>query len=472
MSSVIEVTVDVKRRIFYDPDSGHTIYGCKVVDCEKDLKTDPKYGTIRLMGKLEDKLGSDEEYRIAVKERKDRYGYCYDFVAFVDNDDDNEVGSSYFDSGSGLSLSFPEVNKVDAFLREVMTPLQFNNMRQAFPNVDILGLIMNDEIDYRDIKGMSYTSYQKIRERAIEYYSLGIDVVVTFRQLGMTIGKIRSLVGHFGSSSRLMKEFERNPYIVRLSDGIGFKEADRIALLRGIEMTSPFRIIEGIKFYLEDLEKSGHCWSDKADVCLNVSRLLGISDGFIRGYLTKTEGTNKSLYVYKDTVALMRNFLYEKYIGEKLYRLNDTENTDYDPQEVDECIKGIELERGMKYNDEQIKAIHGAVYNNIFIIDGPAGTGKTSIIEAVIKSMNSSYICVSLSGKAARVIEKRTGLRSATIHRALEAIPGKGFQRDGDNPLPYDVVIVDEGSMVSAELFYRLLSAIRPGGKVVIVGGF
>src|SRR5699024_9847573 len=127
-----------------------------------------------------------------------------------------------------------------------------------------------------------------------------------------------------------------------------------------------------------------------------------------------------------------------------------------------------EKENGFKYTSEQREAIKKAVDNNVLVINGKGGVGKTTILQGVVSVLDDySYVSCALSGKAAKVL-KDNGLKSKTIHKMLmETID---YNLGETQPLSYDIVIIDEASMVNNYLFYRVISALKEGAKLIIVG--
>ena len=158
---------------------------------------------------------------------------------------------------------------------------------------------------------------------------------------------------------------------------------------------------------------------------------------------------------------------YEDYIAKKLLQLNVPPM--YEIWDLNRWQKQVHME----LSEEQQKAVLLALTNGISIITGGPGTGKTTIIRCIIDAMQESGYAVELAaptGRAAKRMTEATGNEARTIHRLLEFVPGEGFQRNRDNPLIADMVIVDEMSMVDAPLMYALLQAIPKGTCLVLVG--
>lgn len=168
--------------------------------------------------------------------------------------------------------------------------------------------------------------------------------------------------------------------------------------------------------------------------------------------------------------------IYELIKDMEKYSFGDT--TDYEPitdNEISQTISEVEDEEGFMFSEEQITGVNKALNCQVVFISGEAGTGKTTILKPIIKcyqKRNNSIVACALSAKAAQRIKEATGLDSRTIHRLLVAEGIDSFCYNQDNPLPADVVIMDESSMTNASLFYNFLLAIRPGTRLIFCGDY
>ena len=275
---------------------------------------------------------------------------------------------------------------------------------------------------------------------------------------------------------------KNNPYkLVEDVDGIGFFTADRIAQNMGIEPTSDFRFRAGILHILkENSDKNGNTFmflaslqdeligllritgDDVNDKIENILSLLEI-DTYVKRFTKNNE----------DAIMLTKYYNVEKYVSETLKLLDlYVEETEYN---IDGEIEMFESASKIKMHDKQKEAVALAINNGISIITGGPGTGKTTIIKCVLqafRNMRKKVRLMAPTGRAAKRLSESTGQEALTIHRALEVsgMDRNMFYYNHLNKLPYDVIIVDEVSMVDIQLMYYLVRAIKRGARLVLVG--
>lgn len=274
----------------------------------------------------------------------------------------------------------------------------------------------------------------------------------------------------------------KNPYqLIEDVEGIGFKTADKIAFNMGINKDSTFRMRAGIIYCLSELsEKIGSTVIEKTKLAESAVGVLDLPSEYeneILSIITDLEisGLLKSTTLGDESaVAITKLYNMEKYISDKLKMLLLTENRINIDLDSDICeyerINGITLHEGQK------KAIAVALKENVSVITGGPGTGKTTIIKAIIKFAKDRKLKPQLlapTGRAAKRMEEQTGESASTIHRGLEMSYTNGklsFLRNENNPLDADVIIVDEVSMIDLYVASALLKAIRLGTKLIFVG--
>ncbi|NBH81560.1 ATP-dependent RecD-like DNA helicase [bacterium C-53] len=277
-----------------------------------------------------------------------------------------------------------------------------------------------------------------------------------------------------------------NPY--RMTEeiaGIGFKTADEIAVKVGVPWNSDFRIRSGILYTLQRAMGDGHIYLPKEILLKNSSELMGIEETYIDLQLQNLTIENKiMLKTSEDMVQVYSsvNYYTELSCAKMLEDLNIHEEQEKDA--VLKKIHGIEERTGICLEEKQREAVFGAVKNGVMIITGGPGTGKTTTINMLIHYFADEGMDIMLAaptGRAAKRMTEATGYEAKTIHRLLELNGGKGgesygnavssgFERNENNPLEADVIIVDEMSMVDIYLFYSLLKAVTAGTRLVLVG--
>lgn len=273
-----------------------------------------------------------------------------------------------------------------------------------------------------------------------------------------------------------------NPYIlIDDIDGIGFKTADKIAMKLGIKIDSPTRIRAGIIFAISEIaEKQGSTVALIDEVFEQTRLTLEFDDSFddkIEQALTDLEitGTLKKVnFDEQEAIAISKYYYMEKYISRKLVNLsvNSAVSKLGTQQEIDQ----YEKLNNISLHEKQREAVMAGTNESITIITGGPGTGKTTIIKAILKILKSAKLkCMLMAptGRAAKRLEEQTGEDASTIHRALETNfrqGGSGFMRNESNPLEADVVIVDEVSMLDVFLMNALLKSLSFGTKLILVG--
>lgn len=357
-----------------------------------------------------------------------------------------------------------------SFLKTQVTPLQAENILAVYPNV-IEDVMQNKEIDYTKIKGVGEITWNNIREKILGNYVIS-DILSMLQPIGVTFSVIRKLIADEPNPSLLKEKLLDNPYIMTRIHGLGFKKVDDLALKLNPDLrVSQKRVIAFIKYYLNSVgEDLGHTWVTQNDldnaVRDNIYECYDLYEKFIT-----TERQNVSpifLCFDGDKVGMVNRKIQEMSVLQILEEL-ESYKSDF-KTDILSGIKQAEKEQGFEYTEEQKTYIQKACESNVVLISGLAGTGKTTILRALLKIyQNYSIGCCALSAKAAQRITEATGHQASTIHRLLK-FNKIGFGYNKQNRLSYDVVLLDEASMVNIPIFYALVSAVKEGAKVIICG--
>ena len=274
---------------------------------------------------------------------------------------------------------------------------------------------------------------------------------------------------------------KNNPY--RLCDeieGIGFERADRLAVRLGLEKNSFQRLCSGVLYMLSsNAAQNGHVCLPREKLVAGAARLLEVSESEIVEALSILLKEQKLRVVhFGGADYLYDRFAYdhEKYIAKKLILL-DKVCPSMDTANIDSFIQKEERDSGVQYASLQRKAIFAALENGVMLLTGGPGTGKTTVVRALLHIFTSMDLNIALcapTGRAAKRLSESTSCEAKTIHRLLEygGEEGSGirFHRDENNLLEENVIIVDESSMVDNNLMSALLRAVKPGARVVIIG--
>ena len=278
---------------------------------------------------------------------------------------------------------------------------------------------------------------------------------------------------------KTIEKIKENPYTLT-EVGINFKIADNIANKLGIDMFLDERNKSAIKYVLYKAMDFGHTYLPLEKLKKSAEKLLKVNDEILDDAIVKLSLDNEVVFEKNDIdtrVYLANNYYAENYVAAKVCQLSLMDYID-DLDEILDGIKEFEKEEKIELEDMQKKAIISAITKGIFILTGGPGTGKTTIIKAIIYFFERSNLNVSLAaptGRAAKRMTEITGMEAKTIHRLLEVDfrsidKEKRFLRNENNPIETDVLIVDEMSMVDLLLMRDLLKAITKNNRLILVG--
>mgnify|MGYP005793074675 FL=1 len=340
---------------------------------------------------------------------------------------------------------------------------------------DTLNVIEFAPKELANVRGISERKAEMIGEAFRELKHLQ-NTVIFLQGYGLTVNMaIKIFEVYQNKTVEIIKE---NPYkLVEDVEGIGFATADKIARSLGIDRRSEFRIRAGFLYCLTDAsEKNGHTYLPKEDLFKNVSKLLEIEEEesfkkVLEDLIFDRTVTNTFIFPH-DAVMLTKYFYYERSIADKLAllccSLTSTELN------VDSEIKHFEEVNKITFHPDQKKAIINAVNSGVSIITGGPGTGKTTIVKCIIELLEAQrkkILLTAPTGRAAKKLSEATERDARTIHRALQVdFRSKRFIFNEQNPLPYNVIIVDEVSMVDVPLMCNLLKAVARDTKLIFVG--
>lgn len=450
MEKTIKLNVTVDHKRFYNADSMFGVYGFTANTNGDKIKYKDVFGKFVVSGSTPElKVGESYDIEI-VPSYHPKYGKGYQFVAVKPK-----------------RPKTPEEQR--EYIKLMLTPTQYEEIVKVYPNEPILDLMEKDEFDYTKIKGIKESTYQKIKQKLFENLEIQ-EALVELKDLKITLEAMKKLIDHFGSAEIVVKKVKENIYELCNVPMFGFKKVDEYALNRGDSPTNRNRITAGIKYVLQKDAEKGHSWMKRKDLEKELVKLLNIEIDYITDTLNELEQEDSSkLYFDGERVALYTNYFYENKIKEKLISLLNQPCNTMD-ENIDKTIEEIEEKGGFKYTDEQKEAIKKAVNNNVLILNGKAGTGKSFTIKGILEVLKGySYMTCALSGKAAQILANN-GLEAKTIHRMLGVDHNGKFVHNEENKLPYNIVILDEASMVNNHLVYSILIALKDDAKFIMAG--
>ncbi len=351
---------------------------------------------------------------------------------------------------------------------------------------DTFRIIEEEPERLAEIKGISERKAMDISAQMEEKREMR-EAMVYLQRYGISNTLAVKIYNTYGT--RLYGILEENPYqLADDIDGIGFKKADELAAKIGIHTDSDYRIRSGILYTLLQATGEGHVYLPDNMLIRRAAALLGLPESAVADQIPNL-AMDKKLVVKKegeDTLCYASGFYYAELACARMLserNLSMTFEEEMLPSEEEKIyikIGKIQEKEGLELDELQKQAVMESIKNSILILTGGPGTGKTTTINMMIRYFEAEGLDLFLAaptGRAAKRMTEATGYEARTIHRMLElsgAMPEEGrkasFERNEDNPLEADVIIVDEMSMVDINLFQSLLKAVSPGTRLILVG--
>ena len=407
----------------------------------------------------------------------DKYNTSYRIIGIL-QPNERYGGMQYNVVYSQEVYVFDTYDKQVAFLNCILTQKQLNNLIKAYPQNPIKPLEDRDLNALTKVSGIGERTAYKLITRFESCRDKG-KAYVELATYGITATMINKLVEHYESPDIAVAKIKENPYLL-IEDvtGIGFSKADEIALKGGLDKFDWKRCKAYIIHYFRERASEGHSFVLYDELVDAVEQELeGMPYESIQEAMRNLEKEDKIWF--KDTgddilVALKYYYTLESNVAKHLKRLMEApSNLDINEEEAMRRIGEQEAKQGWKFTEQQLEGIFTAMNNNVTIIRGYGGTGKSSCVTGLLACADEDYRFkqCALSGKASVNLTDITGQEGYTIHRLLEVDPITGrFNHNEYFPLLTDLVILDEGSMVDVALFESLIQAIPTGAKLIILG--
>lgn len=362
------------------------------------------------------------------------------------------------------------------FLSFILTETQTNTLLSVYPN--IVHEVMNgtDNIDLSKLRGIGEKTWVKIKEKIVNNFVIS-DIITLLQPHGVSYSAILKMLRSEPNPSLLKQKILDNPYHLTQIHGFGFKKVDDIAIkLKPEIISSSKRAYAFANYYLSQAgEGDGHTWVDVQVLREEAEKMIHESMSHFDEMLQREASGGMFLHIERDQVGLARFYSVEESIYDILCGLNSIpfkqEVTD---QQIEDGITQTEADQGFEFTEEQREVIRSAFKQNVTLISGKAGSGKTSIARAILSIYRKaccSIAACSLSAKAAVRITEATGFQASTIHMLLGTHGKSGmFKHNAESPLDENVIFLDESSMVNASLMHSLLCAISPGSRIIMCG--
>jgi exodeoxyribonuclease V alpha subunit len=340
--------------------------------------------------------------------------------------------------------------------------------------VNTIDVLSEDPAKMLKVEGIGSAKLKEIKKSWSEHEDIR-ELIIFLQEHNITTNLATKIYRQYGDKSYHV--LKTNPYQACHDIwGVGFKTADQIALKLGMSPTSPERIKAFISYLLEKDTEQGHVFSYQKDVVKAVEKELEVESQQVADAIDSLE--KKNLIVVEDVELEKALYLpfYHKAQDDVVQAIHKLAHFPFmTPKfDVDKTIRNVEEEMGITFSDAQRLAIRESFYEKILVITGGPGTGKTTIIKAVVdifRHWGRAVLLAAPTGRAAKRLSEATHMEAKTIHRTLEYTPKVGnFRRNENRPLKCDSLIIDEFSMVDLPLMHYLLKAVPPSMRLVLVG--
>ncbi len=346
---------------------------------------------------------------------------------------------------------------------------------------DTLRIVEEEPERLAEIKGISEKKAREIAAQVTEKADMR-RAMIFLQKYGISLNLGAKIYQKYGQS--LYNVLQENPY--RLAEdisGVGFKIADEIAGRIGIQADSDYRIRSGMLYVLLQASGEGHIYLPKEELFRRAASLLQVDISYMEKHLMDMAIDRKVVLKEREKETIVypsQHYYLELNTARMLCELNVS--CPEDEKSTEKRIAQIEKETGTVLDEMQKKAVREAASNGLFVLTGGPGTGKTTTINAIIRFFESEGAELRLAaptGRAAKRMTEATGYEAQTIHRLLElsGMPEEEqeghavqFERNAQNPLEADVIIIDEMSMVDIFLMHSLLLAVTAGTRLILVG--
>lgn len=454
MNEIITVTGTVEEIIYSNPDNGYTV--CGIDSADEGLFTAVGYMPFVSEGESVALSGNWTTHPDYGEQFKAKY---YETVL----PSDEEAILKYLGSGIVEGVREATAKKlVDYF------------------GCDVLNIMLQMPERLSEIKGISREKARKIGASFAERQSTQ-NVVMFFQQYGITANmavKAHNVLG--GDCVNLVKH---NPYILSDAvDGISFKTADTIAFNMGLPKNSPLRVRAGVKHILRDAGYTqGHVYLPKSVLTDHAVYTLKVDEDEVLSAVSELISSKEIISAEADGTDVYYPYEYyedEYYIARRLIAMSqNTQKFAMTCDEAESAVDALEESSELSLAPEQRNAVVTALSCGCMVLTGGPGTGKTTTINTVIRLLEDMKLSIALAaptGRAAKRLSEVTGCEAKTIHRLLctqRSAEGRNvFTHNEENPLPADVIILDEVSMIDISLMASFLKAVKQGARLILAG--
>ena len=450
------VTGYIDHVIFRNEDNGYTVMVLKGMEEERELTCVGTFPAIT-QGAAIEASGNYTTHPV--------YGKQFQIASYVEKMPEDALGMERY-LGSGA-------------IKGIGAALAARIVRRF--GDDTMRIVEEEPERLAEIKGISEKKAMEIAEQMTEKADMR-RAMIFLQKYGISLNLGAKIYQKYGQT--VYGVLQENPY--RLAEdisGVGFRIADEIASRIGIHTDSDYRIRSGMLYTLLQASGEGHIYLPKEELFSRASGLLGVDSSYMEKHLMDMVVDRKLILKETEDGAVVyptRYYYLELNSARMLCELNIL--CPEDEEMMEKRINRIEKETGTRLDEMQKQAVAAAASHGLFILTGGPGTGKTTTINAIIRYFEEEGAELRLAaptGRAAKRMTEATGYEAQTIHRLLElnGMPeeeqeGRAvhFDRNSENPLEADVIIIDEMSMVDIALMHSLLLAVTAGTRLILVG--
>ncbi|RKJ72168.1 hypothetical protein D7X33_21775 [Butyricicoccus sp. 1XD8-22] len=450
----MKLKVKVVRKVFYN--NGWGIFACEVNEKDKEFITYNSYGNFTIKGNTVE-LMEGEWYEVELGDlEKSPKGDSYPIIKVV------------MPKNTSYTAQY-------LFLENMLTQTQFAELLAHYPKskkYKIVDMIKSGEADLTQIRGIGKATSDRIIQRIVENEEK-MQVINKLSPLGVSSRMIDKIIDHFETPYKVILKINESFYNLCEVKGLGFTTVDKYALANGEDKEGFKRIEACVNYLIHEQAKEGHSWTDIEEMVEMSVKLLDIDKLHVQSYLYTLDMTPESFIKSINEHQITTKYYYEQEKGvfEHLLRINENYKLEHSVNKLEQYIKQAEDYLNITYTDEQREVILESFKHGVYVINGKAGSGKSTIIKAITSICNNlgwKYQALALSGRAAQLLVNKN-INASTIHRGL-GYRGNGFAFDEDNPLDDKVIILEEASMVNAQLWNSVTQAVANGSKLIIVG--
>ena len=445
-NKIIKTRINPSKVLFSSNDNGYKVVA--VIPESEEIEKNP-YGNITIVGNNIPELQMGTWYDVELRELSHaKYKNTYEIIEFGD----------LFPQQAGEQWEY---------IMNILTPTQYSNVSAFYSrDIPILNLIIQDKFEYDKISGFGEKTFMVLKKKIAN--TRDISKLMAYFGNSATPHSLEKMLEFYGNTDTVIHNFEKRPYSFTKISGFGFKIVDKIALAKGADKYSRDRILSATHYAIhEDMLLSGDTFITKKDIYNKIQNLTEINETLIVEALNDLEGLREFdvMKIDDDRYTSITSFEAEKYIAEQIKLKLDIEPSVHEI-DYNNLIFEFETKTGFQLSDEQKNVVYSFGKSGIMFIVGSAGSGKSSIQDITMEianQLNLTSLLIAPTGRASKVMKKKTGIQAFTIHKAIYSQVGVVKSRNED------IVIVDETSMADIYLLRDLFKAFEHKPETIFV---